>query len=215
MTAEEQMSSSVQQKALQKDIENAITGILERKENENEQFACEHKLKIVWDKDHRLEKLLGKHLSLEQLEFVRENLIKVLSTLIWIDWHRWTEFQRIFLDHYDGEGRRDRLDNSFPIEDGDKLAHSSFLADSASARHFRVHQHVFLPIFIEEHEDQTYPKTRRLPFVNESGDIREGSYGRVSKEIVACRYFVHKQLDSTPCPSQTVSQAPAVHLGFD
>lgn len=215
MTAEELMSSSVPQKALEKDIENAITGILERKENENEQFACEHKLKTVWNENQHLEKLLEGHLSPEQIDFVRGNLIKVLSTLIWIDWHRWSEFQRIFLDHCNSEGRRDRLDDSLPIEDREQLADSSFLADSASARHFLVGQHVFLPIPIEEHEDQICSKTRRLPFIRESGEIRGGSYGQVSKEVVACRYFIHKQLNSPPCPSQAVSQVPAVDLGFN
>ena len=211
MTGGEQMLGLVD---LEKDIERAIKGVIYRRGNHTEQFACKHDLQTVWGEERRLERLLGSHIPPEQLDFVCRNLIQTLSTLIWIGWRRWPRFQRIFLDHYGSDGKRDRLDDNLPIEDENWLADKSFLADSVFARHFLTHQHIFSPISIEEDDDQKCSKTRRLPFEGASGDLREGSYGQVSKEIVACRQFFHRNSNLELCPSPTVSHDFVVSLSF-
>ena len=209
-----QASSSAQLTSLEDEIGKAIENVMQRRQTLEERFACEHDLQTVWAENNRLDRLLLAHLSLEQLDFVRGHLIKVLSILIWIGWHRWPEFGRIFLNDYDRDGKRDRLDESLPIEDEDQLAHSSFLADFSSARNFLAQQYIFIPIYIREDVDQDYPKTRRLPFVGTSGEIREGSYGKVTKEIIACRHFIQRSVNSQSCPSQTVSKYHSVDSGL-
>lgn len=212
MAARENMSSSTVQGALEGEIERAINRVMYRSETQNEQFACEQDLQKIWAENRRLEKLLESHLSPKQLELVRCKLVKTLSTLIWIGWHRWSEIGRIFLDHYDSEGRNDRLDDSLPIEDIDRLADRSFIADSASARNFLHQQYTFLPIPILEDEDQLYPKARRLPFIGVSGEVRQGSYGQVYKEVVACRQFIHRGTNMQLYPSQEVCHGRAHNL---
>ena len=206
MRAREGELSSTELEALQNEIVLAITQFVKRKESTNEQFACEHDLHTAWGENQRVERLLNFYLSPEQLEFVRRNLIKVLSTLIWIGWHHWSEFERIFLNQQNSGARSDRLDDSLPILDERELAHGSFLGHPVHARLFLAEQYVFLPISIREDEDQSYPKARRLPFVKVSEEVREGSYGKVSKELVACQYFVHKGGNLDPYPSQNVSR---------
>ena len=202
MTGRERMLGSAY---LEKEIEEAIKGIIKRRENQTEQFACEHDLQTIWDEKQRLERLLGSHIAPEQLDFVRCNLIKALSTLIWIGWPHWPEFQRIFLDHCGSDGKCDRLDDNLPIDDESLLADTSFLADSVFARHFLTQQHIFFPISIEEAKDQKFPKFRRLPFVTASEDVRIGSYGQVSKERVACRPLSRRKSNLELCSSPTVS----------
>ncbi len=212
MTAEENMLGSVIQEAVEGEIEGAINQVMFRKETQDDQFACEYDLQRIWDENRRLEKLLGSYISSRQLDFVRCNLIKTLSTLIWIGWHRWSEFSRIFLDHNNSKGRLDRLDDSLPIEDIDQLADTSFFADRASARNFLHQQYTFLPISIMENEDQLHPKARRLPFVGVNGEIREGSYGYVYKEVVACRHFFYKGTNTEPHPNQEVRHRRAAAI---
>jgi hypothetical protein len=212
MAAREDTSSSTRQGALEGEIERAINQVMLRTETQNEQFACEHDLQKIWAENRRLEKLLESHLSPKELEFVRCNLVKTLSTLMWIGWHRWSEIGRIFLDHYDSEGRHDRLDDSLPIEDIDQLADSSFFADSASARNFLHQQYTFLPISIVEDEDQLYPEARRLPFIGVSREVRQGSYGQVCKEVVARRQFIHRGTNMQLYPNQEVCHSRALSL---
>ena len=206
MTAREETLSSTELGALENEIDLAITQCVKRKESWNEKFACEHDLRTAWSENQRVERLLKSYLPPEQLEFVRCHLIKVLSTLIRIGWHGWSEFERIFLNHRNSEARPDRLDDSLPVLDERELAHGSFLAHPVHARLFLAEQYVFLPISIREDEDQSYPKARRLPFVKVSEEVREGSYGEVSKELVACRHFVHKGGNLDQYPSHIVSR---------
>lgn len=163
-----------------------------KKNKPSEKFVPYAALEAIWT-DLRLEEfvyLIHPGFDRNLIPFVRENLLRTLSILVYISWglKDWELFGAIFLHHRNGRGMRDRLDDRIPHYTLGAL--TEFL-DPIFAGRFLSERWTFYPIVLEEGKSQQFPGDWRLPFVNpESTTIGSGGYGQVTKEIVAKRQLV-------------------------
>ncbi|KAE9367221.1 hypothetical protein N431DRAFT_562410 [Stipitochalara longipes BDJ] len=134
-------------------------------------------------------------------------MLAIISILVYIGWDDWTRFWPNFisfdpfttlcsterrsnvLDRY-GSTCFDRLDDFLPFE-AEEL---EFL--EGQAQQFLDAQYIFKPIIIFEYVDgknYTHSSLERLPFIKKrSGDLGEGAYGKVTREVVAIRCLYHR-----------------------
>jgi hypothetical protein len=164
------------------------------------QFEASHKRKFlsgdcleqIWSDNDLREYVLG--LNIGDWEFIQNNLLKTLSILAWIHWDEWSQLARILLkDRPYPDGPFDRLDRSLPHPNKATLARPDFLAKSYFADLFYEAQYIFLPIMLVENRDLEYPRDLRLPFISESESMGTGSYGNVTKVVVAKGQFRNTQ----------------------
>lgn len=156
-------------------------------------FITLHHLQKIWTKERETE--LGKQTRLAQffaglgwddeplLKQVEASLLKILSILIRIKWTQWSKFRETFSDHVDGSGQHNRLDANLPFKNLEQFGSQSFSTEAADS--FRAHQYTFIPIDIFAGTDETFDENRRMPFVQESVKLGQGSWATVYKETVA------------------------------
>ena len=125
-------------------------------------------------------------------EMFCHKLICLVSTLIYVGWEHWEIFE---------EKLRTRPD--FPCDEDlplntDKLA-ILFEMDPANGRFrdpaagkFKLLQHEFNPVLIEEGETHKFSRQVRLPFLSEDSFNNSGCYGEVSRVHIAPGYFKYK-----------------------
>jgi hypothetical protein len=119
--------------------------------------------------------------------YIRDNLLKILSILVAIEWRQWNKFTGIFLASMHVP-HACRLDESIPFTLED-LEQESFLGDRMGEMFFTT-QYAFIPIVIEEGKVMEYPAWKRLPFIqSERKHLGKGSYGLVTKEVIAVNQF--------------------------
>ena len=172
----------------QHDIDQATC----KRNRPSEKFVPYASLEAIWA-DSRLEEFV--HLAhpgfdRNQIPFVRGNLLRTLSILVYISWglKDWELFGAIFLHHRNDRGMLDRLDDRIPQYTLGALM--EFLEPICAGR-FLSERWTFYPIVLEEGKAQHFSHDWRLPFVNpESTPIGSGGYGQVTKEVVAKRQFV-------------------------
>jgi hypothetical protein len=153
-------------------------------------FISGDRLEHIWeDKDLRQ---FAVRLGIGDWEFIRQNLLKTISILVYIGWRDYSRVKEIF-SHKNAAGQLDRVDSNLPYTNIDKLRDSTFLSNSLIANHFYQNQYAFVPIQIEEGEDREYPRDSRLPFIRESEEWRTGSYGTVTKVVVAKKMYKTSQ----------------------
>lgn len=174
--------------------ENEIRDTLEsrthNRECPGERFISLRTLEEIWTWDclQRFLDILGIDSDIGSAQYVRKNLIKVLSILVAIRWEDWSRFEDIFLE---GRRRRLREDSSLPFALA-SLEDDSFLGMSFASDFLNV-QHAYIPIVVEEGESKIYPRTRPLPFLkSRSSNIGVGGFGVVTKEVIACHQFMPK-----------------------
>lgn len=178
------ISAFLRQHRIREKIKNAIynKGIY------GKEFVSETDLHTIWD--YRLQDflgVLGKTLDDDDLLYIRENLLKILSILVAIGWSEWHRFYNVFLEPMK-DHRRSRLDKSIPF-DLDVLEHRSFLGDWG--RNFRDNQYMFYPIMVEEGKALEYERWRPVPFILKEGEeLGRGNYGVVRKEAIAAHQFL-------------------------
>ena len=163
-----------------------------KKNKPSEKFVPYSALEAIWTHS-RLEEfvhLIHPGFDRDLIPFVRENLLRTISILVYISWglKEWERFGAIFLHRRNGRGMRDRLDDRIPHYTLGAL--TEFL-DPICAGRFLSERWTFYPIVLEEGKAQQFSSDWRLPFVNsESTTIGSGGYGQVTKEVVAKRQFV-------------------------
>jgi hypothetical protein len=158
---------------------------------EAERFIPQKALYDIWqDRLRDFLQILEYTADDQALGYIRDNLLKILSILVAIEWTEWNKFPSIFLAQMNDPDSR-RLDKSIPFP-LDVLEHESFLGIRVGEK-FYTAQYAFIPIIIEEKEYREYPSWNRLPFI-QSGrkHLGEGSYGSVTKEFVAVHQFKWK-----------------------
>lgn len=161
-----------------------------KKDKASEKFVPYAALERIWT-DARLEEFVDLSrpgFDRTLIPFVKENLLRTLSILVYISWPDWPSFGSIFVHHRNVHGDRDRLDDRIPRYDRDILC--TFL-DRMWANRFLAERWTFFPIVLEEGRMQYFPGDWRLPFVNPQPiPIGSGGYGEVTKEVIASRQFV-------------------------
>jgi len=130
-------------------------------------------------------------LNTDELNIVEKELLHTVTILVKIGWRDWSRFKHIFFDHHDENGHRVRTDQKICDYNFNALVSQSFLQKREKAQSFLDNRYCFQPLVIEEgkviiKEEEGW----RLPFVNEKKDVVGwGSYGEVTKEIIAVRQF--------------------------
>lgn len=155
------------------DVYNAIKRKMHRQRTAHV-FICKYDLEQVWA-DRPLSQIFPSYKS-EDWEDIRGNYICVLSILVYIGWTDMSRFRPLFLR----EVGRD--DANLPFTD------LTFLGTSGHM--FSLHQHEFKPVIIEERNEryiQNIPTEHRLPFIHDPEFMGNGSYGSVTKRVIATR----------------------------
>ena len=150
-----------------------------------ERFISQTSLKEVWTSDNlrKFLNILNRETDPQIIHYVRSNLIKTLSILVIIKWDQWTRFSKIFLEDRNGRG-----DDALPFTFS-ALEDESFFGKSFAQEFFNM-QYTFLPIIIEQGENQIYSRSRPLPFIkSKRRQIAVGGYGVVTKEVIARDQF--------------------------
>lgn len=146
-------------------------------------FITTHVLEKIWTDDCLKDFFEGFEWADEDfIETVKKKFLKVLSILVRIGWKGFEDFKAAFYDN------PDRQDSKLPFHDISEIKQ----LDSLVANDFCTRQYKFIPITIEEKEDQEVSQSHLFPFVKESEVIAEekGSVCVVFKEIVAPRQLI-------------------------
>jgi hypothetical protein len=125
---------------------------------------------------------------------LKAKYVKIISILATIKWNKWEMFDAIFLN------QRDRDDDALPFQDGNLLAHDSFLGDDGFD--FFNYQWVFLPIVVPFRQKRVCEAEERLPFLYDPRPINKGAHGSVTREYIPPGYFV---VDRDGTTNQSVS----------
>lgn len=151
-------------------------------------FISEAELVAVWQ-DYDLSLVFpSQRWTIPEYKEIRDDYIKVVSILLWIDWRDLVEhFRSLFFKH------KDRNDKHLPLKD-EKL---EFLDGSALT--FAQYQYAFVPVVIED-LDYMYvhrlSHLHRLPFINVHRGIGSGGFGDVSKVEIAPRCLLRDGSDN-------------------
>jgi hypothetical protein len=158
------------------------------REIEGEEFIPQRALLDIWR--NRLPdflRILGCSPNDQNLGYIRDNLLKILSILVAIEWLEWNKFHLIFLAPMKDPFAR-RLDKSLPFP-LNELVDDSFLGRRMGEKFWKM-QYAFIPIVIEEGVEKGYPAWKRLPFIqSERKHLGTGIYGSVTKEVIAVHQF--------------------------
>jgi hypothetical protein len=172
-----------------KKIEDAIYN----RGNYGKDFVPEKALCDIWH--HYLKEflnVLGITPYEEDLIYIWNNLLNILSILVVIRWKEWHRFSHIFLEPM-RDPEPSRLDDSIPFP-LDKLSDESFLGEMGPF--FYSQQYTFKPIVVEEGKASDHPSWSRVPFIQiESEELGRGNYGVVTKEAIAPYQFKPKKAE--------------------
>lgn len=128
------------------------------------------------------ESLLHFIVTQPRVDFVRRNLVKVITVLILVRWNRWSEFADLFICRINTRREWSRLDSNLPFRN------CSFLGSFDDF--FSADQYIVLPIHIIEGQNQYFPDMRwRLPFIHTQDKIRQWGIGPISRCVVARGHF--------------------------
>ena len=115
-----------------------------------------------------------------QLENIYSKFIRIIATLITIEWNEWADFDRLFLSHKNGN-RYTRCDDQLPFRSTSDLGF--FSTQEAWRRFFHLEQFVYSPIVLKENDHSIYRADQRLPFLK-CEERSRGGYGVVFRVVV-------------------------------
>ncbi|CAI7636554.1 unnamed protein product [Penicillium glandicola] len=159
-----------------------------------EAFIPYESLREIWAGD-RLERFLKTHdstLRTSEIDTARDGLLCTISILASIDtqgWSGWSRFREIFFppDDVVADRRRDKNALMFTRQE---LAHHSFLGDTVLARFFTDDRWIYFPVVLNGNGQVSYGKDYRLPLFQEEHVLREGGYGKVTKEVIPPKQII-------------------------
>lgn len=175
-------------------IREQIHEALHRPKDPAKRFITKYSQCQIWTPKNMIE--VGKILKLkpDELALVKNTLLCTLGILVRIRWRKWERFKGIFIYHQDGKGQRERTDNAICDYTLEGLISPGFLGEGEIAQSFLDCRYCFLPLYIEKggvliRKEEGW----RLPFNNEDREvIGAGSYGEVTKEVIAVRQIGDK-----------------------
>lgn len=173
-------------------INQTLDEILSRIHNRGgDEFITYHDLREFWTERQLREfiRIMEIGVTRESIALIRGRFLRTLSILVLIRWNEWRNFNQIFLlPPGNGCSEQGRSDDRLPYRLPEL---ETFLARSF-AHDFHGKQSIFCPIEIKEGEDMTWDRSWRLPFISdESKPCPPGSYGEVTKEVIAVGQIRH------------------------
>jgi hypothetical protein len=166
-------------------IQRRLEEAFENQGYDREDFITSVALSEIWTSDR-----LGQFLRIVEIPnvdkiapHIRQHNLQILSILVAVGFRHWERLPNILEQHQD-----DCIPFSFT-----DLKDNSFLG-SDSYDYFHRIQESYRPVVIQEGEIQECPSSRRLPFIRkESKYLGEGSYGKVTKEVIAIGQFKYNK----------------------
>lgn len=159
-----------------------------------EAFIPYESVRVIWAGD-RLERFLKTHdpsLRTSEIGAARAGLLCTISILTGIvpqDWSGWSRFKTIFFPRDDALADRRRDNNTLKFTKRE-LEHDSFLGDTNLARLFMTDMWIYFPIVLEGNKQESYGKDLRLPLFQEDPMVREGGFGKVTKEMIPPKQII-------------------------
>ncbi|KAJ5816964.1 hypothetical protein N7447_009197 [Penicillium robsamsonii] len=153
-----------------------------------EAFIPYESIREIWAGD-RLERFLKTHdPSIGSLEIgvARDGLLRTISILASIaprDWPGWSRFKDIFFPRDDLVADRRRDKNTLVLSKKE-LEDDSFLGNTLLVRAFMDDRWIYFPIVLGGNKQDPYKEDLRLPLFQEDPVIRQGGFGKVTKEII-------------------------------
>lgn len=178
------------------DTTTALQQVTHKRQNPAKSFITRDSLATVWT-----DECLTKFVEIVKpayhkrsipliLSLIREEFLRTISILVYIKWDKWEKFGEIFLNHVDGKGEKDRSDERIRDYTLPILEDTTFLGPPW-AGFFIENRYMFLPIALKEGENMNFEESHwRLPFVKASEKIKDGAYGKVTKETIASSQFI-------------------------
>jgi hypothetical protein len=171
-------------------ILHEINSAMKRRDKPQKSFICFEDLKRIWSDKSRISSLLQpERISQNQIHFIQENMIMVLSTLISIGADECiTNFHARLFDQ--NSGRAFLTDDGIPYEKSQLVCLNS---EPALPQLFHEHQYQFKPEVIRLESGQRIQvikdHKRRLPFERIQKDVGVGGYGKVDCVGISPRYI--------------------------
>ncbi|GAB7347541.1 hypothetical protein MBLNU459_g4434t3 [Dothideomycetes sp. NU459] len=174
--------------------------VAEPKNNTSAKFVKYADLKRLWntvpqgEKDTRLVLLLRRYvLDAHKIparleEKLRKDYLRIISTLVYISWTRWSDLRKIFIDSgniSNSQSATARDDTAIPFA-LEVLESSDFLHKYGLT--FYDAQFFFSPITIRYETISKSHKCSRMPIIS-SKKIGEGASGNVFEELIAPGYI--------------------------
>lgn len=137
-------------------------------------------VKEVLDK-HRLQLVLQNYpwFTDDVLDRLSDSCLRVVATLITIEWPNWEQFKDLFLEKTDQSDRFIRGDHYLPF----KTSELGFLEPREYRTLFEREQYTFCPLIIKEGDDEKHDERVRLPFLS-SLEGNDGASGVVTRKTV-------------------------------
>jgi hypothetical protein len=170
-------------------IFHEIESVTKRPGEADKSFVCHDDLKTIWYDRWRIRRLLQlDYAPEEQIDFIQEHMIVILSTLISIGANDWVINFRARLFH-PVSGTALATDDGIPFE----IGQLTFLDSPALQRTFYECQFRFKPVVIEITQNQRTQvienKMMRLPFEFCQKDIGSGGFGTVDRVGISPKYI--------------------------
>lgn len=142
----------------------------------------------------------GLDLSADQIVYVQENLLQLLSTLVSVHFKSWTAFN----DYYFGkDANKSITDKDLPLS-GTKLERPQYI-NKYLWNDFRRAEHRFCPVIIKYGSDKKYDGLRRFPFISITNITRRGFFSTVSIVGIPHGYLLDRE--NCPIAEDEVSRA--------
>ena len=176
--------SKAQESALEE-----LEKLFKRKGQHNQRFVTYEDLEALWTP--KLEKFsgdVGLRLTPDELKQVQKHQLRILSTLISIGWEMLHMFRQYFL-------LPKCYDDKLPLSrSSPELKYLS----TVRRTQFEEAQYIYIPVKLGPSGSlEVYCDRARLPFVEKSEHIGDGSYGDVFKEVIAARHLIRAEKGST------------------
>jgi hypothetical protein len=171
-------------------ILHEICSATKRREKPEKSFICYEDLKRIWSDKSRISILLQPdRLSQDQIHFIQENMIMILSTLISVGAVGClTNFCARLFDPKSGNALL--TDDGIPYKKNQLIFLNS---EPASQQLFCEHQYRFKPVVIQLESGQRTQLIKdrkiRLPFERIQKDVGAGGYGKVDCVSISPRYI--------------------------
>jgi hypothetical protein len=179
--------------AIQQDL---IRATYNRNDPDTKAFIPYESVRRIWA-GVRLEQFLKDHdptLSDQEIAEARHGLLRTISILVGIvhqDWSGWSRFKAIFFDDNRADLRRDTNALALTL---DELEDTTFLGNHGFARLFMQDVWVYFPVVLQGLKEIPYEEKRRLPLYQEESVVREGFYGKVTKEVIPGNHLILSHL---------------------
>jgi hypothetical protein len=194
------------------DIWKELKSAMKRDDKPEKAYVCYDDIRKIWGKKSRISALIrSSGPSADQVAFVHEHMIVILSTLVWIgDSKCLGQFRSRFFEPMT-TCKALFTDRDMPLFDKSKLR---FIDTEPLREHFHKDQFLFTPVRIDIDEDrqttQTIDPRQRLPFEDISKGVGSGGFGKVDRVAISPKYYhtlgsgdEKADMSSTKVPFQT------------